>query len=356
MLNARCPLLLLTTTFLVAGCRGEPPTPIPAVPARPAATLAALPSAVPASTDTPIPGPGRPSAETLLPADPHTVVFQTARIRHSPWEPQILAQMVPGFSLQASGFGVFPYAGGPGVDGWYQTALSTGDALRFVRLMVDEIGVLELAEQRPTPDIVFSTNADGSAGATEAVIVVYVRTAEGSGRLFLEPQELDSPTGPGAERIDRLGRTLRALELWKSGVTFELTPEQVTSLSLTLGWTSNIREPYSPDEAVAFGTRARVNVPDSAPSVVWPLPVEAAASFDVPFGLAPRELVLRGDDAVSVIRADQQRQASFWGPLWSDPGRQQKTLVGIRPGTPGTNHVVVDYEYKIPPPAVGLQR
>jgi len=353
-------LAVLAAGWVLASCAGEKPTPIPAMPAKPAATLVPLPTSTRRPTATPAATSETPSvrrAETLLPLEPDAPIVQIARIGHSPWEPAILAQMSPHFSLQAKGFAVFQAGGGESREGWYQTALSSDQALGFVRLLVDEIGVLELARRRPAPTPAFATDREGRPVGAKAYGVLYVRTAEEEGRLVLTQEEIEAPTGADAARIDRLRDLLLALELWKSGVWRPFTPEQAGAIAAHLGWWTDLRAPYSPESAVAFGSLARARVPREAPVAIWPLEASLAETFDVPYGQTPAEVVLsEPENVVAVLTAAHDPPPAHWGPHWRDADGQTRHLVGIRPAVPGSNQTTLDYTFALAPRGLGLDR
>jgi hypothetical protein len=355
-------LVLVGSSIMTSACRHEEPTVVPVLSSHNVGAAAPLATASSVATSRPTTAVAATtvatgtvaSGEIRLPADPEAVVVQVGRVHHSPWEPAILAQMRPDFSLQSSGYGVFTQEGGPSVDGWYQTALSPVDTLNFVKLLVDDVGILDLAQRRGEPKLNFTTKVDGSPGDTTGVVVVYVKTAGQEARLVIPEAELANPTGPDAVKIEKLGSVLTALELWQSGVGRTYTPEEAAAIARNLGWWTDTRQPYSPDIAVAFGTNDLVTAPADAPAAAWPLETtRLGEAFDVPFGKTPSELALKDADAVAVVRADGSRPASFWGPLWTNKPDSRDYLVGVRVAPPGSNHMVLDYSYAPPPILIG---
>jgi hypothetical protein len=354
MLLRRCVLVL--TAVAVTGCAvGREPTPT-VMPPPPVATAVPLPTNTPEPTSTAAPtATAGPAAVSELPADPDAVVVQFARIEHRPWEPDILAQMTPNFSLQSDGYLVYQYPGGPSRDGWYQTVITPTNVAAFVRKLADDIGVLDIADRRGEPAVRFGTAADGSPADTEALGVIYVQTADRSGRLVIDVDDLEHPTGPDAERIGQLLLLINALQLWRRGTDSEFSPEQRAAIAGILGWWADPRQPYTPTSGVAFGTRARRNLPADAVTSLWPLADSPAGTFDADFGQPPVELKLTGQDFANVFQADRQRPASPWGALWTwrDPANAAPPdpipfLIGVRPGVPGANNTVVDYDYEVP--------
>jgi hypothetical protein len=263
--------------------------------------------------------------------------------------------MTPGFSLEAGGRAVYQYPGGPAHLGWYESELSEEDALAFVQVLINEAGVLDLARSRPEPTIVFQSMDDGSAMGVETAHVIYVRTAEDEGRLVLTDADLEDPEGPESERIERLKLVLQALDLWKSGIEREYNSDELEAIRREMGWWSDSREPFQPDSAVALATMARSSTPDEAPFATWPLEVPLDDSITARFGTPPNELLVEGEDVFSLIEASSEREPSILGPLWRSSPDGEAYLVGVRAVPPGVNHVVIDYEYYLPMPMLGLR-
>jgi len=364
---------------------GQPTQPLPA-------TLELLPTATSRATTTPTPDPaaedgtGAVGGPAALPADPDAVIVQLARIEHSAWEPAIKGQLAPHFSLQASGFGVFQSPIGESLDGWYQTAIAPHEAEAFLRILMDDIDVLALADSRPEKPLRFTYDDEGEPAECEAYGVVFVRSAARSGRLVISECELESPTGADAESLHKLNEVVNLLEAWKNIADHaQLAPPpteegsrrptaDVSALPMQdlpsafralLGFYSAIRQPYTPDSAVAFGTRARSSIPASALKATWPITPLLASAFDADYGTAPSELRLVPPDSTAVLREElvfrRARPASFWGPLWEDPAgfpEADGTLysVGVRPSVPGSNEVVLDYAYEVPRRGIGVGR
>lgn len=346
--------------------RGAPPLPPPS-------TLVALPSATPdeeASATAASRAASEAEAEereasgldpsagpATLPAAGEAPVLQLARIEHSAWEPEILAQMTPHLSLQANGFLVFSSPYGGSEDGWYQTVITPQETEALLRIFMDEIGVLELAESRGEPPIVFETAADGEPEGCEAYGVIYVRSAEREGRLLISECEVEDAEGPEADRLRKLLETVNLLERWKNVADHErLTEDQQTAFRSLLGFYSAVRQPYTPDSAVAYGVAAREDTPEDALSAVWPLEIGLdETDFPGRYGRAPAELLLEPPDSTALLREglvfESVTPRSFWGPLFRGrdaEGEELRYLVGVRPAVPGSNHVVVDYEYELP--------
>lgn len=366
--------IALAATVPVIGCRGDEPDP-PTLPTRTpsrvtaiplatdtapptseadatgaaAATLAAAPQAVETVTDT-VP------AETLLPDDPEAVIVQLARIEPSPWEPRILAQMQPHFSLQANGFGVFTTPFGESVTGWYQTAITPSLGLNFLKILMDEIDVLDLATRHGIREAEYVTGLDGRPAGTGVLGVIYVRAKGREGRLVIPEETMRRPPeGPDHDRLLRLHSVVLALQVWKQGVARTFEPEQKLAVANVMGWWSDLRLPFTPESAAAFGTAARSRIPADAPVADWPLPSPTLAdAFDADYGAEPAELLLQGDELTLVLEAERQRPASFWGPLWQDAAGPGLYLVGVRVGVPGSNQTVLDYEYELPRRGIGL--
>ncbi len=298
-----------------------------------------------------------------LPADGEAAIVQLARIEPSPWEPAIAAQMVPHFSLLANGRGYFAAPGGESEDGWYQTAITPADAEGFLQRFVDEIGVLEMAAAQGEPETHFETPSDGQAPRCEdsdqvaAVGVIYVKSDQREGRFVFSQCDLISPSGPNAQQLLELQQVLTLVQFWKQGVFAEFSSEEITATRSLLGWWSDLQQPYTPDSAVGFGTRARGQIPDDAPIASWPLDVPLSEAFDADYGAAPVEVLFSAPDHVALLRTARTSLGSpwgprFWGPLWQD-GRGDPYFVGIRPSVPGGNHVVLDYTYQMPRRGIG---
>jgi hypothetical protein len=308
-----------------------------------AATRAAAPAAVETITAT---GP----VETVLPADPKAVIVQLARIEPSPWEPQLLAEMRPHFSLQADGYGVFWSVVAGSDSGWYQTIITPTDGLNFLKLLMDDIDVLDLAARHSVTEANYAANLDGSPGGTGVLGVVYVRSAGREGRLVIPEKQMENPpAGPDHDRLLHLHAVVMALEIWKEGLVHDFTPEEKLGVGSALGWWSDVRLPYSPQSGVAFGTQARSRLPADAEVADWPLVAPSLAdAFDAQYGDRPSELLLNGDDLNTLLAADRSRRTSFWGPLWRQAQDPATYLIGLRAGVPGSNHCVVSYKYHVP--------
>lgn len=391
---ARAASLLLALALATAACGGDggggddaaPPQPVPE-------TQAPMPTATARATRTPTAGPppgegqseGEAGGPAALPGDPDAVIVQLARIEHSAWEPAIKGQMAPHFSLQARGFAVFQSPYGDSLDGWYQSVMTPTEAEALLRVLVDDVGVLELAASRPERPLAFGFDAEGQPEGCDAYGVVFVRSAQRSGRLVVSECELESPEGADAERLRKLYEVVNLLEAWKnivdhaalappteeasrrpsadvSAIPAADLPDAFRSL---LGFYSPIREPYTPDSVVAFGTRARSSIPADALRATWPITPLLATAFDADYGASPVELRLEPPDSTAVLREDlafhRARPASFWGPLWVDAAgypSSDGTLysVGVRPSVPGSNEVVLEYEYQIPRRGIGVGR
>lgn len=343
-------LVLAAIATMMGGCIGrEKATPIPT----PIATRAAvtLPTDTPeptaTATETPVPT-AQPT--TGASGGPEDAVVQFARIENRRWEPEISAQMAPQFSLQANGFLVYQFNGGPSVDGWYQTVLTASLASKFVRFLVDDIGVLRLAKKRGIPNVRFGTNQDGTAISHAAMGVVYVKTATDEGMLVIPEDELNfPPPGPDFKSISDLKGVLQSVEIWKNAALEPLAPAEQKAIADVLGWWVNERVPYTPTEGAAYGTQAGSSVPADAQTLAWPLDTNLKAQFNKEYGHKPKKLDLKGDEMAAAWRAYRDRPASFWGPLWraknSDPAATDRYLISLRPKVPGGNHVEIDYEF-----------
>lgn len=353
------PIRLLRATVLgvavvlsLAACRGDESNVTP-VSEDAAATVGALSTSTPDETATPE-APVVPTKAVLLPAEADAAIVEVALVEHNPWEPAILAQMRPDFSLQADGDVIFYHATGAAEHGWYEAELSKSQTLEFLRRLVNDVGILDLAAARGEPEITFMSQDDGSAMATEAVHVIYVRTAEEEGRLLITQDELESEEGPNSARVELLEETLRAVELWRSAVGRDFTGEEEGAITRRLGWWVDEFEEHELDRAVAIGTLARASTPDDAPAAEWPLEVPLSAAIAARFASAPDELILEGPDVAAVLDAAAERESSIFGPLWADPDSDTPFLVDIRAAPPGVNHVVFAYEYFRPMPSMGL--
>jgi len=392
---ARAASLLLAASLATTACGGgggdddrdaAPPQPV-------LETLAPMPTPSPGPTRTATPGAppdeggdeGEAGGPAALPADPDAVIVQLARIEHSAWEPAIKGQMAPHFSLQARGFAVFQSPYGESLDGWYQSVMTPAEAEAFLRVLIDDVGVLELAASRPEAPLDFGFDAEGELEGCDAYGVVFVRSAQRSGRLVVSECELESPEGADAERLRKLFEVVNLLEAWKNIVdhaalappTEEANRRPSADVSAIpasdlpaafralLGFYSPIRQPYSPDSVVAFGTRARSSIPADALRATWPITPPLATAFDADYGADPVELRLTPPDSTAVLREElafhRVRPASFWGPLWIDAAggaSSDGTLysVGVRPSVPGSNEVVLDYAYEVPRRGIGVGR
>ncbi len=339
--------------FTLTACGGEEtPTPIPAALRPKPATAAPLPSDTPPPTDTPVPT-DTPNPATLearqaqLPAGDEVVV-QFARIENVPWEPEILGQMTPNFSLQANGYAVYRFDGGSSADGWYQTIITPTLVQGFVQKLADEVKVIDMAKQAPAPEVRFETNADGSPAGTKAYGVIYVKTAAAEGRLIVTQEEIENPRGPNAARLKTLHEMIQALEFWRRTTEQAVAPEVKQFVAAQLGWWVDPRVPYTPSTALAFGTRARSWLPADVPMIAWPLASDPADAFAADFGTTPAELTVPAEDVPAFIRLVRAQPHGYWGPLWRTADGQ-RFLVGVRPAIPGANNVVIDdYTYVVP--------
>jgi hypothetical protein len=321
------------------------------------ATYAAMPAASGTLT---------PTGETRLPAEPDTVVVQLARIEPSPWEPDILAHMAPHFSLQASGYGVFRYVGGPSEWGWYQTVITPTDTLDFLKLLMDDIDVLDLAKRHGVGKVHFETGKDGKAAGSGVIGVIYVRSADREGRLVIAEKDMESPdpADPDAARLKKLHEVVKWIEIWKTVVERPFTPDYVALGDSILTWWTDKAFPYTPTSAVAFGTGGRSRVAGDAPIADWPLEKPLSDVVKASYGDKPDEIRLEGSDLAAVLAGDNARERArlgafaegqkFWGPLWRDKGEAARYLVGVRAAVPGSNHVVIAYEYVVPKRGIAL--
>jgi hypothetical protein len=340
--------------------------PLPTITARPT-TEADATRAVRATREVaPAPGTAEPTpdTETRLPDDPDAAVVQLARVGDSPWEPEILGDMAPYFSLQGRGYGVFTYPGGASESGWYQTVVSPTQVVDLVKLLVDEIDVYGLAERHGVDRPTFETGPDGEPAGTGPVLVLYVKTSDREDRLVIPWETIANPPSgdPDAARLGRLREVVEMVDIWRSGVVRDLTPYAGFGAA-TMGFWSDTRLPYTPETAVAFGTRARSRVPADALVAEWPAEQPLADLVPAAYGADPDEFRIAGADLVAALRAASQRDTDaladatrgFWGPLWRDAGAPARFLVGLRAAVPGGNHVVIDYDHEVPRRGIGLQ-
>jgi hypothetical protein len=159
---------------------------------------------------------------------------------------------------------------------------------------------------------------------------------------------------PDRDRLLQLHSVVLALEVWKQGLGREFSPAEKEAVGSVMGWWSDQRLPYTPETAVAYGTRARSRIPADAPVAGWPLAERPlAGTFDAPLGAKPAEVILRGGELASVLAAQRGRPGSYWGPLWTESGDASRYLVGLRVGVPGRNEAVVEYSYELPRRGVG---
>ncbi|MCB9175627.1 MAG: hypothetical protein H6648_00600 [Caldilineae bacterium] len=364
--SARAPiilgLLLGLLPLVAAGC-GSDPTPAPRrLPEPKAAEVVALPTPTESPTAVAEPAVDEDQAAELdtvvtttlevgLPSDGDAPIVQFARIEPSPWEPEILADMHPNFSLQANGRIFYEFDGGSSREGWYQTALTPTLALDFVKLLWDEVGIAELAEALEAPDPAFETELNGQPIGSGPIGVIYVASTAGEVRLVVSQSDLENPSGPYADRLKRLDDIIRALQLWRNYTESEASDLVKTGVAGTLGWWLDRRVPYTPEAALAFATLARGYLPANANVASWPLQgaddLALAEQVDAGFGADPVEIALSRDDYVLVRAEERRRGESFWGPLWqvADGSRY---LIGVRPAVPGANHSVIDYRYGVP--------
>lgn len=345
------PVLAALLAVAAVGC-GDAPPPLPTP--LPPATVVPSTSAPPTAEATATAVVTASLGPSELPADGQLPVVQLARIDHSPWEPALLAQMTPHFSLQANGLIVFSHPG-PDRSGWYQSSIAPEDVRRFVRVLVDEIDVLGLAERHDAGPVTFAVGADGAAKGCKATGIIFVRTAAREGRLVMSECDINAPPpGPDAAHIVRLKEIVNMVQLWKEGVNQTLPPEVATAITSLLGWWTDTRVPYSPASAVAFVSAPPPGVPAAAPRAAWPLEQPVTDTLRTDFGERPGELLLGIEETDALIAA---ARAAFgtpygpraWGPLFANPDGEAM-LVGIRPAVPGGNEVVLEpYVYHAPP-------
>ncbi len=295
-----------------------------------------------------------------LPADGNVPVIQIARIENTPWEPQILAQMVPHLSVQANGFTVFSSPYGQSHIGWHQTNLSQADVLAFLKLLVEDIGVLELNSGIAEDELSFATLPDGAPANCDAYGVIAIQTAAEEGRLIISECELENPTGDDIEAKKRLRGVVDIIEQWKRVVDHSgVSPENQAAFKQLMGWYSPIRQPYTPESVVGFGTRARGSIPADSSISGWPLDLPLGESFDADFGADPTEVVINGEDVQRALLTSLafalENPPSYWGPLYMDEDRTLYS-VAFRAAAPGANNVVVDYEYTPPIRGIGIGR
>ncbi|MEO8082397.1 MAG: hypothetical protein ABI780_01100 [Ardenticatenales bacterium] len=354
-------VLALTLAMPLAGCGGndQPPPPTP----RPPSTVVPVTAAPPTPAVTATEALTATSATTTtfepaqLPADGAAVVLQLARIDHSPWEPALLAQMTPHFSLQANGHIVFSHPG-PDATGWYESVIPPEAVRNFVRIFADEIDVFDLATRHNEEPVLFGVGKDGAPVGCRATGVIFVRTSTREGRLVMSECDINLPTGPDKARIDRLKEVVNMVQLWKEGVNGPIALERQAAITTFLGWWSDARVPYAPASSVVYVTKAPPSTPaDSAaaPRAEWPLDQAITDTLRAEYGARPGELLLGAPETQAVLAASRQRFGTpygprAWGPLFTDPDGHVN-LVGIRPAVPGANEVVLDpYVYHAPPP------
>ncbi len=348
--------LTLTLMLLLTACGGdEEPTPLPRAYRPQPVTVRTLPSPTPEPSETRepthTPDPTRETTvrQIQLPADGDEVVVQFGRIENRPWQPEILAQMTPNLSLQANGYMVYQFGGGSSADGWYQTVLTPTLVTGFVKKLVDDIKVLEMADKLPPPKVGFATKADGTPDDPKAYGVIYVKTATDEGRLILTQEQIENPSGPYAANLKALQDLIRVMEFWRNTTEGSPTPEQKAAAAGVLGWWADPRQPYTPGAGLAFGTRAPSWVPADAPVAEWPLDSALDEAIDAKYGTVPSELAVAAEDVPTLIRAGREQPPSFWGSLWRMGRDGARYIVGLRPAVPGSNNVVIDdYAYTVP--------
>lgn len=354
-------VLALTLAVLPAACGGDeppaPPTPRPPStvvqptepPPTPAVTTTAELSATTATTSTWSPA--------QLPLDGELPVLQLARIDHSPWEPALLAQMTPHFSLQANGRIVFSHPG-PDATGWYQSVIDPEAVRNFVRIFADEVDVFDLATRHNAEPVLFAVGLDGAAKGCRATGVIFVRTSTRQGRLVMSECDINAPKGPDKARIDRLKEIVNMVQHWKDGVNGPIDPDRQAAISAFLGWWTETRVPYVPESAVAFVTKAPSSVPAEsaqAPRAEWPLDQTITDTLRASYGARPGELLLGAAETEALLTAARGRFGTSygpraWGPLFGDADGNVN-VIGIRPAVPGANEVVLEpYVYHSPPP------
>jgi hypothetical protein len=309
-------------------------------------------------------------AETRLPS-PDDVVVQLARIEPVAWEPELLADMAPHFSVQGSGFAVFRQKGGPSATDWYQSVITGTGTLDLLKLLVDDIDVPGIARRRGVPEVKFEIGPDAKPAGTGVLGVVYVRSADDEALLVVPEQEMENPKpdDPDAERLRRLHRLVMAIEIWKDGVSRGTMPEELRPyLAQAMGFWTDVQAPYTPVSATAYGTAARSGIPSDAPVARWSfadeqgivVPIESVVK--APYGEDPTEFELEGDNLARLLqearRRDSEALASgkslFWGPLWREDGKPKRYLIGIAVEAPGGNHTTIDFDYVLPKRGIGL--
>lgn len=349
--------ILASLAASLAACGDDEPPPVPT--SRPPASVepaTAPPPTSEATATTEVTSTS--SGPSDLPADPDVPVIQLARIDHSPWEPALLAQMTPHFSMQANGRIFFSHPG-PDRSGWYQASISPEAARQFVRVFADEIDILDLAQRHNEEPVLFAVGPDGAPTGCRATGVIFVRTAAREGRLVMSECDINAPTGPDKARIDRLKEVVNMVQLWKDGVNGPIEPERQAAITAFLGWWTDLRVPYSPESSVAFITKAPSAVPGAsaeAPRAAWPLDQSITDTLRANFGDRPGELLLGTAETDALLDAARTAFGTTygrrdWGPLFVD-GDDHLQLIGIRPAVPGANEVVLEpYVYHAPPPA-----
>ncbi len=344
---------------LVMGCRAGPRP----APAGPQSTITAtMPgSAAEAPTGNQPPDRETPTAQlvtptstaaTLLPADRDAVVVQIGQVNHSPWEPELRAQMAPVFSMLASGFVVFAAEGGPSVDGWYQTLLPAEAMEGFLSRLVDQADVLGLARRQQAQPLVFRSRPDGRPVGESRWLAVYVNTRAGEGRLVISSSELEQPPAAQGPALAELSRILAALETWRGSVAESPDALATEAAKAALGWWVSQVQAYTPDAVVVGGTSAPPYLPVTVEARAWPLERPLADLVGVPFGDPPAEVLLSGAEAAIVWRRSREHASGFWGPLWRDEEGTERFLVGVRVAPPQGNYLLLDYEYEVPPEAL----
>jgi hypothetical protein len=278
---------------------------------------------------------------TRPPADKTVPVVQIGRIDPRSSEPGLLAELAPEFSLDGGGRAVFQTAGGPSETGWYQSAMTAEQAQSFLGRLVDDIGVLRLAEQWGTQEAVDLGRDDaGNPRGPAALGVIYVHTADGEGRLVLTPDVLASPE-PALQRLTAL---LIALENWKSAVRQPIPPEVVPLVAENLGFWTDVQAPWTPDKVVAWGTEASPPLP-RVPVAAWPLDVDPGTLFPGQEGEPADYAVLSAEDAAALLAAQAAAGLDPDYPLWRAAGSQKTYLIGLRVTPDGGNHIWAPYRF-----------
>ncbi|MFN2115913.1 MAG: hypothetical protein ACK2T6_09360 [Anaerolineae bacterium] len=379
--------LLIAVPLAVVACRSEPTAPPmssqiqPVVTAAPLATSTPRPTTEAEATEAAratlaaaptVEGetPAQEGGPAALPADPDAVVVQLARIEPSAWEPEILEEMGPHFSVQAGGFAVFSHVAGESDTGWYQSVITGTGTADLLALLMDEIDVLGIAARRGEPEARYRMGVDGEPEETGVLGVIYVRSADREGRLVIPEEDMESPApdDPDAARLTRLHRLVKAVEVWKNGVARDFTPDEKAVLADSLGFWSDLQEPYTPQSAEAYGTASRSRVPSDAPVALWPLQNEDGTPRPIGelvkagYGETPSQFTLEERDLAPTLNAAHERDvmtvlegySGFWGPIWRESGSPDKYLIGLRVGVPGGTKTAIDYEYVLPPRGIGL--